>query len=94
MKRTAVVRFLERSEGGFRTVPVVPGYKPHLKIGELKTSCIVTPVDENVKVMHLGVEYEVFLELMMEETYGGEITDCMPVTLYEGDRITGVGRYS
>jgi len=90
LKRKAKVRFLTHDEGG-RSAPAKSGYNPHLQIGDIKTSCIVTPVESELSIMQLGTDYDVYMELLLEELYGGCIYSGMQVSLYEGHKLIGIG---
>ncbi|MCL2813989.1 MAG: hypothetical protein FWD23_05255 [Oscillospiraceae bacterium] len=90
MKYNAIVRFLGKNEGG-RTNPPMTGYKPHMKIGEEHTSCIITPKDSGVETMNFGIDYEVFIEFQYEEDCAKKINDRLNIGLYEGNRLIGHG---
>ena len=90
MKYNAVVRFLNKSEGG-RINPPKPGYKPHMKIGEEQTSCIITPKDPDIYTMNFGIDHEVMIEFQYEEDFASKISDRLNIGLYEGNRLIGHG---
>jgi translation elongation factor EF-Tu-like GTPase len=93
MKRKAIVKFLTKDEGG-RSRSVLTGYKPHLlMINQQKTSVIITPSDPEQTELSLGTEHNVFVELQFEKEYGHYISDQMPINLYEGGHLVGVGRF-
>ena len=45
------------------------GYKPHMKIGEEHTSCIITPKDSTVEMKNFGIDHEVFIEFQYEKDF-------------------------
>ena len=89
MKYNAVVRFLSKNEGG-RMNPPMTGYKPHMKIGNEQTSCIITPKD-SIEKMNFGIEHEVFIEFQYEDNFIEKINDRLNIGLYEGNRLVGHG---
>jgi len=93
MKKNAVVKFLNKDEGG-RYFPPSAGYKPQLKIDEEFTSCFITPKDASVGTMNFGVEHDVFLELQFEDLYFKKIKKNMDIKLYEGNKLIGVGYFT
>ena len=90
MKHSAIVRFLCKNEGG-RISPPVPGYKPHVKIGNEQTSCCISPKDQSIRFMEFGDDYEVFIEFQYEELYADQIKSGLNIGLYEGSRLVGHG---
>jgi translation elongation factor EF-Tu-like GTPase len=90
MKYQAIVRFLNKHEGG-RNNPPMRGYKPHMKIGEEQTSCIITPMDSSSEIMNFGIDHEVFIELQYEEIFLEYMNDRLNIGLYEGNRLIGHG---
>jgi translation elongation factor EF-Tu-like GTPase len=90
MAHNAIVRFLDKGEGG-RTLPPMSGYSPHMKIGKEHTTCRITPKDSDVEVMKFGTDYEVSIEFPLAEHYPNQITPGMNVGLYEGSRLVGHG---
>ena len=90
MKYKAIVRFLGKNEGG-RMTPPMTGYKPHMKIGEIQTSCIITPKDSAINMMNFGIDHEVFIEFQYEEDFTDKINDRLNIGLYEGNRLIGHG---
>ncbi len=65
----ARIRFLSPSEGG-RSTPAVSGVRPHLKLNEILTSCVVRSTGAG-EVFELGVEYDVTIEIVFWNEYGG-----------------------
>ena len=90
MKYNAIIRFLNKNEGG-RTTPPMTGYKPHMKIGKEQTSCIITPKDSNTEIMNFGIDHEVFIEFQYEEDFTDKINNRLNIGLYEGSRLIGHG---
>ena len=90
MKYNAIIRFLSKNEGG-RMNPPMTGYKPHMKIGEEQTSCIITPKDSTTEIMNFGIDHEVFVEFQYEEDFTQKINDRLNIGLYEGNRLIGHG---
>jgi translation elongation factor EF-Tu-like GTPase len=62
MSFSAKVTFLGKDKGG-RTNPPMAGYKPHLRVGDEYTSCIIKPKNKDIEIMTFGTEYLVDLEL-------------------------------
>jgi translation elongation factor EF-Tu-like GTPase len=90
MKYEAIVRFLNQNEGG-RVTPPMSGYKPHMKIGEEQTSCLITPKNSAIEVMKFGKDHEVFIEFQYEELFAGKIKSGFNIGLYEGSKLIGHG---
>ena len=90
MKYNAIVRFLSKNEGG-RINPPMTGYKPHMKIGEEQTSCIITPKNSAMEKMNFGIDHEVFIEFQYEKDFIEKINDRLNIGLYEGNRLIGHG---
>lgn len=87
----ARIRFLTMDEGG-RVSWAGDGIRPHLKVGEISTSCVVrSTTGENV--FEPGVEYEVELHLMFWDHYGHLLDWAQPVVLLEGSRLIAEGEY-
>ena len=90
MKYNAIVRFLSKNEGG-RMNPPMLGYKPHIKIGEEHTSCIITPKDLTIDVMDFGKDHEVLIEFQYEKDFAEQINNRLNIGLYEGNKLIGHG---
>jgi translation elongation factor EF-Tu-like GTPase len=88
----ARICFLRASEGG-RSTPAMSGVRPHLKVGEVFTSCVVQGLEPS-EVFEPGREYDVTLELRFWAEYGHLIDDALPVELYEGSRLVAQGRFT
>jgi GTPases - translation elongation factors len=58
MEYDAVVRFLSKEEGG-RHNPPLAGYHPQLRIGDIFTSAVIMPKNDNNEVMGFGIEHNV-----------------------------------
>jgi hypothetical protein len=69
----------------------MPVYKPHMKFGEQLTSCLITPVDDKIKIMEFGIDYDVYVEFQFEELFLDKIKSGMNIGLYEGKRLIGHG---
>ena len=92
MRNKAKIIFLSKEQGG-RHTPPSSGYKPNIKIGEILTSCIVTPVDSSITIMDFGIEYFVFIELQFESLYLDNIYKGIKIHLYEGRKLIGMGEF-
>jgi len=92
MKLRAKVKFLGKDQGGRTTAPR-SGYKPQIKVGEVSTSCFITTVDNSVEIMDFGITYDVFIELQFEDLYIDKIYIDMPIYLYEGSKLIGIGSF-
>jgi hypothetical protein len=75
-------------EGGFQR-PHSSGIKPHMKIGDVFTSCIVWGQKDEFFVP--GQQYEVGLELPFWDTYKDGVYAGMPLQLNQGSRIVATG---
>lgn len=87
----ATIRFLTSEEGG-RSTPPMSGVRPHLKLGDIFTSCVVRPTTP-VDFFELGTPYEVSLELPYWEEYGALFDPQQPVRLFEGERLVAEGQF-
>jgi hypothetical protein len=67
------------------------GVRPHLKVGEVFTSCVVR--SEAVAQFQLGVEYDVTLEILFWDEYGYLFREDMDVELFEGSRLVARGKF-
>lgn len=90
MSYIAMVKFYGRSEGG-RLTPPMSGFKPHLRVGDEYTSCIITAKDTAKDIMDFGTEHIVIIDLLYPEIYKDKITEGMIVELYEGRKLIGSG---
>jgi len=90
MKYSAIVRFINKEEGG-RTSPPMSGYKPHIKIGKEHTSCRITAKDSDVETLDFGCDHDVYIEFQFEERFANQIKSGLNIGLYEGNRLVGHG---
>jgi hypothetical protein len=74
--------------------PPLPGYKPQIKIGNIYTSCIITPQNSKVEAMGFGIEHDVFIELQFEDLYLDKVMMQERINLCEGERLIVVGRFT
>jgi len=90
MKHKALVRFLNKEEGG-RFNPPLSGYRPQMKIGDEHTSCLITPINQEIETMEFGVDYEVNIDFQFEENFYDKIKSGLNIGLYEGSKLIGHG---
>ena len=87
----ARVTFLRTGEGGRRT-PAQDGYRPHIQVGSLFTSCIVRALVPGL-TFDLGSSYEVDLELVFWAHCADQFSRAEGVRLYEGSKLVARGEY-
>lgn len=87
----AKIRFLAPAEGG-RSTPAQTGIRPHLKLGEVFTSCIVTSTG-TVQTFEFGNEHEVNVEIPFWKEYGHLLRFGDPVELFDGSRPIARGTW-
>jgi hypothetical protein len=85
----AKIRFLTTAEGGRRT-PAQSGVRPHLKLGDVFTTCIIRSLGPD-SVFELGRVYEVTLEIVFWEQYGHLLREDEPLRFFDGDRLVAQG---
>ena len=85
----ASVRFLLPAEGGRSTV-AISGIRPHIRLGDVFTSCIVRSLTSD-ELFELGYEYDVNIEIIFWEQYGYLFREDVPIELYDGNRIIARG---
>jgi hypothetical protein len=94
----AEIRFLSSTEGG-RLRPPQSGFKPQLKVGELRTSCLVSSVDPTVRTFSFERSHRVKLQLLFKKEIEG-LAGCsladycaegMAIELYEGSKKIAEG---
>jgi hypothetical protein len=88
----ARLRFLTSSGGG-RSTPALSGIRPHLKLGETLTSCIVRS-REAIEVFDLGIDYDVRIEIPFWDEYGRLFSCDAPVELFDGERLIARGTWA
>ncbi len=81
----AKIRFLTSEEGG-RTTPAQSGVRPHLKLGDVFTTCIVRALGRD-DVFVLGRLYDVTLDIVFWEQYGHLFREGEPLQFFDGDRL-------
>ena len=64
------------------------GYGPQIKIGDFKTSCIIT---SGVETMDFGVDHDVIIQFRFEDKCKDKIKKGLNVGLYEGLNLVGHG---
>lgn len=87
----AKIRFLTTSEGG-RSAPAEPGVRPHLKLGDIFTSCTVQPLTPEL-TFQPGTVYDVKIEIPFWDEYGALFRRNDPVELFEGSRLIARGSW-
>lgn len=85
----ARVRFLETAEGG-RLTPPADGFRPHIKLGPVLSTCIVHARCGDT-IFELGRFYEVDLDIVFWNEYGYMFQPDCPIELFEGSRLIGLG---
>jgi translation elongation factor EF-Tu-like GTPase len=85
----ARVRFLTTAEGG-RSTPARSGVRPHLRVGDVFTTCILRSRDPD-EVLLLGRDYELTLEIVFWEEYGHLLKEVQDLELFEGNRLVARG---
>lgn len=85
----AVVRFLERVQGG-RHSPPQSGFRPQVNIRGDHTSCVVESV-EGVREFAFGLEHRVNLTLTFPAQYPNAFKVGDAIDFYEGNRRIGHG---
>ena len=88
LKYNALLRFLDKKEGG-RVNPPMSGYRPHIKVDNYHTSCIIT--SETDEVFSFGTDHDVLIELMYEPVESTPIKSGFNIGIYEGNRLVGHG---
>ena len=88
VKHNALLRFLDKKEGG-RINPPMSGYRPHLKIDDYYTSCIIT--SETDEVFKFGFDHDVLIEFMFDIEETASVKSGFNVGIYEGNRLVGHG---
>lgn len=66
------------------------GVRPHLRIGEVFTSCVVRR--DEVDTFEFERDYDVTLELVFWKEYGSLLNPGMSVELYTGSQLIASGR--
>lgn len=88
----ARIRFLPTSEGG-RSTPAASGVRPHLKLGDILTSCIIRSTGPD-EAFELGIEYEVTIEVIFWEQYKSHFREDVPIEIYDGSRLIARGTWT
>lgn len=81
----AKIRFFTAEEGG-RATSAYSGVRPHLRLGDVFTTCIIRalgPDDEFV----LGRTYDVTLEILFWDQYGHLFREDEPLQFFDGNRL-------
>jgi hypothetical protein len=87
----ARLRFLPPSEGG-RSTPALSGVRPHLKLGDILTSCIVRSGGAT-ETFDLGIDYDVTIEIPFWDEYGKLFSSEAPIELFDGNRLIARGTW-
>jgi hypothetical protein len=87
----ARVTFLRTDEGG-RLTAAMDGYRPHIQLGSLFTSCIVRAHVPGV-TFALGSTYNVDLEFVFWEECAARFSRAEGVRLFEGGKLVATGHY-
>jgi hypothetical protein len=87
----ATIRFLLTSENG-RSKPAMSGIRPHIKLGDIFTSCIVRSLNSD-ETFELGRDYDVEIEIIFWEEYGSLFHENIPIELYDGNRVIATGAF-
>jgi hypothetical protein len=86
----ARVRFLTQAEGG-RSAPALNGVRPHLKLGEVLTSCVVRGATEGV--FELGTDYDVSIEILFWDEFEPFFCPDVPLELLDETRLIARGQW-
>ena len=87
----AEIIFWGQAKGGRYKSPQ-PGYKPLILLGNIKTSCIVNPIDESVVKFEFDEKYLVRLNLMFPDEYSSKLSINDEVALFEGNKQVATGK--
>ena len=85
----AKIAFWGSAKGG-RTNPPLTGYRPHIKLNDVFTSCIVESTSGE-EVFEFDKEHLVSIKLCFPETYGKYIHSGDTVNLFEASKQIGTG---
>jgi hypothetical protein len=88
----ARVTFLPPSEGGW-SKPALPGIRPHLKLGEVQTTCVVWPRGSEAS-FDFGQPYDVILEVLFWDEYGHLFNPDEEIELFDGNRVIARGSWT
>ena len=89
----ARITIFGQARGG-RIRKVGPGYRPHLRLGEIRTTCFIYPVDQNIQMFELDTEYLVVLRLLLSpESYMHRLQVGEILEFSEGNKIVGEGAF-
>jgi hypothetical protein len=87
----AKVRFLSAAEGG-RLEPARDGMRPHLKLDDVMTTCIVRSTTGET-VFDSEQTYDVEIEIVFWVQYSHKFTLDAPIQLFDGSRLIAVGKF-
>ena len=91
MMLIAEVSFLDQEKGG-RFSPPQSGFKPQILVGNVKTSCVITPIDESVFVFDFHKTHLVKIDLQFSDVYKCCLGENDGFSLFEGNKKIGEGR--
>ena len=81
--------FWDEKKGG-RASPPVSGFRPHIEIDDIHTSCIVSS-DDGKKTFNFDIYHNVKIELMFPNEYGYQLNKGDSVRLFEGNKQIAEG---
>lgn len=86
----AIVRFWGKEKGG-RQNPPLSGYRPHVYLQGMYTSCFIEGFDGKEAPFAFEQEHRVKLRLMFPDYFPGALKVGDEVNFYEGARQIGSG---
>ena len=87
----AEIRFLLTEEGG-RSTSAMSGIRPHIRLGEVFTSCVIRSTTSD-EVFELGRDYNVDIEIIFWEHYSHLFSENEPGEFFEGNHMIAKGRF-
>jgi hypothetical protein len=91
-KLPARIQFLSHAQGG-RLSPARDGIRPHLKLGDVMTTCVVRSCTA-ATIFEPEKVYEVEIEIVFWDQYSHLFTKNEPIQLFDGSRLIATGEFT